>query len=70
MVCNDKSITLKRCYGSGLLILLAFPDAVEHPSIREYSNVDVGNKDVVEAALFFVAEERVGHPNLLCVGHR
>ena len=48
----------------------ASPDAVEDAPIRENSDVDVGNEYVVEAALFFVAEERVGHPDFLCIGHR
>ena len=46
------------------------PDAVQDTSIRENSDVDVGNEDVVEAAFLLVAKERVGHPDFLCVGHR
>ena len=57
--------------GSGSrMILFVLPDAVENPAIWENSYVDVGNEDVVEAALLFVPEERIGHPDFLCVGHR
>ena len=54
----------------GRMFLFVLPDAVENPAIWENSYVDVGNEDVVEAALLFVPEERIGHPDFLCVGHR
>ena len=44
------------------------PDAVQNTSIRENSDVDVGNEDVVEATLLLVAKERVWHPHFCWVG--
>ena len=46
------------------------PNAIEHVSVGKNSDIDVGHEDVVKAALFLIAEERVGHPHLRRVGHR
>lgn len=39
------------------------PNAVQDPSIWEDSHVDVGHDNVMEMALTFVGEEKVGHPD-------
>ena len=46
------------------------PDAVEDIAVWKYSDVDIGDEDVVEPALLLVPEERVRHPDLLRVRHR
>ena len=51
-------------------MIVNLPYAVQHIPVGEYPDVDVGHQDVVEASLLLVAEERVGHPDLLRVGHR
>jgi len=53
-----------------LIAVRISPDTVEHVPIGEYSDVNVWNEDVVEAALLLVPEEGVRHPNLFSVSHR
>jgi hypothetical protein len=49
---------------------MLLPYTVEHIPVGENSDVDVGDEDVVEAALLLVPEECVRHPHLLGVRHR
>ena len=53
--------------GSGPMRALHFPDAVEDVAIREDSDVDIINEDVVEVPGLLVPEESVRHPDLLRV---
>jgi hypothetical protein len=43
---------------------LFVPDAVEHLSIRKYSDVDIVHEDIMEMSDFLVPEKRIRHPDL------
>lgn len=48
--------------------LLYRPDAVENISVREDPDIDIVDEDGVEVSGLLIAEESIGHPDLVRIG--
>lgn len=74
--CGQKVVILTTCHAQGTRLFVKrikfqvhrarqserYPNAVQHISIREYTDVNIRHDDIVEVPFFLVREEQIRHP--------